>query len=82
MITDWMMPDLGGLELCRKIPARPQTPYAYFILLTAINLSRKNLHQAIIQGIDGFLQKFLNKETIWAHLHVTQRIVQDTTEIR
>jgi DNA-binding response OmpR family regulator len=82
IISDWMMPDMDGLELCRRVRARAQTPYTYFILLTAINPSRENLHKAMVEGIDDFLQKPLNKETIWARLHVAKRILHYTTEIR
>lgn len=82
VISDWMMPDMDGLELCRRIRSRPQTPYTYFILLTAIHPNRDNLQKAMLEGIDDFLQKPLSKETIWARLHVAQRILHYTTEIR
>ena len=34
VITDWMMPDVDGLELCRRIRARQRRPYTYIIILT------------------------------------------------
>ena len=82
IISDWMMPHMDGLELCRRVRSRAQTPYTYFILLTAIDPSRENLNKAMLEGVDDFLQKPLNKETIWARLHVAQRILHYTTEIR
>jgi DNA-binding response OmpR family regulator len=82
IISDWMMPDMDGLELCRKVRARAHTPYTYFILLTAIHPSRENLHKAMVEGIDDFLSKPLNRETVWARLHVAERILHYTTEIR
>ena len=36
VISDWMMPDLDGLELCRRIRAENRAKYTYIILLTAL----------------------------------------------
>lgn len=82
VISDWMMPEMDGLELCRRVRARAQTPYTYFILLTAINPSRENMHRAMLEGVDDFLCKPFDRETLWARLHVAQRILHYTTEIR
>ena len=35
VISDWMMPHMDGLELCRKIRQMEKTGYIYFIILTA-----------------------------------------------
>ncbi len=35
VISDWMMPEVDGLELCRRIRARGEKDYTYFMLLTA-----------------------------------------------
>src|SRR5437868_2450565 len=34
VISDWYMPEMDGLELCRRIRARTREPYVYFILVT------------------------------------------------
>ena len=36
IITDWIMPKLDGLDLCRMIRAHVQEKYAYIIFLTAL----------------------------------------------
>ncbi|MDZ4672894.1 MAG: response regulator, partial [Gemmatimonadota bacterium] len=36
VITDWMMPELDGLELTRRIRAMPKPRYTYVVLLTAL----------------------------------------------
>ena len=33
-VVDWMMPNLNGLELCKKIRAFEDKQYTYLILLT------------------------------------------------
>ncbi len=82
VVSDWMMPGMDGLELCRKIRARPKTDYTYFILLTAINTGRENLRQAMDAGIDDFLVKPLDREAIMMRLRVADRILEYSRQIR
>ena len=35
VISDWMMPEMDGLELCRRIRVTGKSGYIYFIILTA-----------------------------------------------
>ena len=82
VISDWMMPELDGLQLCGKIRARPKTDYTYFILLTAIHTGRENLRRAMSAGVDDFLTKPLDREAIMMRLRVAERIVEFTQQIR
>jgi len=36
VVSDWMMPRMNGVQLCRAVRARQGGPYTYFILLTAL----------------------------------------------
>jgi DNA-binding response OmpR family regulator len=82
VVSDWMMPGLDGLEFCRRVRARPKTPYTYFILLTALSTSAENYHLAADAGIDDFLTKPLNAATIQMRLRVAKRILWFTREIQ
>src|SRR5947208_13312609 len=35
VISDWYMPEMDGVELCRRVRARRDKPYVYFIMVTA-----------------------------------------------
>ena len=82
VVSDWMMPGMDGLELCRRIRSRSKTDYTYFILLTAINTGRDNLRQAMDAGIDDFLIKPLDREAIMMRLRVAERILDFARQIR
>ena len=82
VVSDWMMPKVDGLELCKKVRSRPKTDYTYFILLTAINTGRENLRKAMDAGIDDFLTKPLDREAVLMRLRVAERILEFTTQIR
>jgi phosphoserine phosphatase RsbU/P len=82
IVSDWMMPGVDGLDLCRKVRERPKTDYTYFILLTAVNTGRENLRHAMDAGIDDFLTKPLDREAILMRLRVAERILEYTTQIR
>jgi DNA-binding response OmpR family regulator len=82
IVSDWMMPGLDGLGLCEKVRARAQTPYTYFILLTANRTSADNYEMASAAGVDDFLTKPLDREAIRMRLRVAERILQYTAEIR
>ena len=82
IVSDWMMPGLDGLALCEKVRARADTPYTYFILLTANRASADNYQLPAAACVDDFLTKPLDREAIRMRLRVAERILQYTAEIR
>jgi DNA-binding response OmpR family regulator len=82
IVSDWMMPELDGLQFCRRVRERADRDYTYFILLTANHARRENLTLAMEAGIDDFLQKPLDREAIWMRLRVAERILSFTRQIR
>lgn len=81
IVSDWMMPGLDGLALCEKVRAT-ETPYTYFILLTANHTSAENYALAAAAGVDDFLTKPLDRTAIQMRLAVAERILKFTAEIR
>jgi CheY-like chemotaxis protein len=82
VVSDWMMPELDGLQLCRRIRELMDRDYTYFILLTANHAGRENLSMAMDAGIDDFLQKPLDREAIWMRLRVAERILAFNRQVR
>lgn len=82
VVSDWLMPGLDGLGLCNKIRGRKDTPYTYFILLTAQQPASENYALAMDSGVDDFLTKPLNRSVVRMRLRVAERILRFTTQIR
>jgi sigma-B regulation protein RsbU (phosphoserine phosphatase) len=81
VVSDWKMPMLDGLDLCRAIRAKG-TDYVYFILLTVAEATDENHDVALTAGVDDFLTKPLAKRELKSRIHVAQRIIQFTTQVR
>jgi DNA-binding response OmpR family regulator len=81
VVSDWQMPRLDGLDLCRRVRKR-EGDYVYFILLTHMEASEKNLEEATDAGVDDFLAKPINSTQLWMRLRVAERILGFTTEVR
>jgi two-component system response regulator HydG len=73
VISDWFMPGLDGLELCRRVRASPGQSYVYIILVTGTR-SRGNMPQAMEAGADDFLVKPVDPEELTVRLNVASRI--------
>lgn len=82
MVSDWQMPRLDGLELCRRVRARVGSEYVYFILLTSSNATEENRRAAADAGVDDFLSKPLVVPELWMRLRVAERILRYTTQVR
>ena len=82
IVSDWKMPNLSGLELCRRLRARAGEEYVYFILITANSADSANRIEAADAGVDDFLSKPLNVEELWMRLRVAERILQFATQVR
>ncbi|MFZ5806592.1 MAG: response regulator [Verrucomicrobiota bacterium] len=82
VVSDWMMPDLDGLELCSRIrkSASIDHKYTYFVLVTA-RTGKDHYLKAMEMGVDDFLTKPLNQEDLYIRLRVAQRILSFTKEI-
>jgi phosphoserine phosphatase RsbU/P len=74
VVADWLMPEMDGLELCRKIRATLERPYTYFILQTARH-GRESYLEAMDAGVDDFITKPVEAHELTARLRVAERIL-------
>ena len=74
VITDWMMPNVDGLELIREIRSRPNKNYIYIIMLTAKG-EKESLIQAMEAGADAFLSKPVDPDELNVSLMAARRVI-------
>lgn len=81
VLTDWVMPEMDGMELCRKIRARASSEeYIYTILLTSKD-EKSDLLRAMEEGADDYLAKPFDEQELRARLFVGKRIAQLQQEL-
>jgi diguanylate cyclase (GGDEF)-like protein len=69
-----MMPEMNGVELCRKIRAEISSRYVYVILLTAKTHRHERL-QGLNAGADDFIAKPIDSAELEVALKTAQRII-------
>ncbi|WP_371816555.1 MULTISPECIES: PP2C family protein-serine/threonine phosphatase [Leclercia] len=74
VISDWEMPEMDGLTLCREIRSRQIGHYIYVILLTARE-NPDDLTLGFDAGADDFLSKPVEQSELRARLHAGARIL-------
>jgi diguanylate cyclase (GGDEF)-like protein len=74
VITDWMLPELDGLELCRRIRKMDWPSYVFIILLTARG-AVDDIITGLDAGADDYLTKPFNKAELEARLRAGARIL-------
>jgi phosphoserine phosphatase RsbU/P len=82
IVSDWLMPEMDGLELCQRVRGRLKVDYTYFILLTSRTADQANQREAIEAGVDDFLSKPLDLQEIWMRLRVAERILRYATQVQ
>jgi len=81
VISDWMMPEVDGLELCQSVKTGLRESAPYFILLTAKGeLSDRLL--GLETGADDYLVKPCDQAELMARVRAGLRIVLLTRELR
>jgi putative two-component system response regulator len=74
VISDWEMPEVSGLELCRVIRGGGFNDYIYVILLTGYSGSQ-NIVEGMSAGADDFMSKPFNPGELLARLRAGERVL-------
>jgi two-component system, cell cycle response regulator len=81
VITDWSMPDISGLELCRRIRQDFQGFHSHLILLTS-NSDKEQVVEGLAAGADDYLTKPFHSGELVARVAVGRRIAALHREIQ
>jgi signal transduction histidine kinase len=76
VISDWLMPLMDGVELCRRVRRHMDRTggYTYVIFLTVLD-DKEHMHAAMQEGADDYLTKPLDPTELWTRLRVAARVM-------
>jgi DNA-binding response OmpR family regulator len=80
VILDWMMPDIDGVELCRRLRSLERTRNAYIVMVTSKD-RKQDIVTALEAGADDYLSKPFDPDELRARLHAGVRIRQLQDEL-
>jgi serine/threonine-protein kinase len=74
-ILDWQMPELDGVDICRRIRSSLNLPFIYTIILTSRD-TREDVVAGFESGADDFLVKPVDMTILRGRLSAAVRIVK------
>ena len=75
VISDWSMPNMDGLELCRRLRASEDGGgYVYVVLLTARSGSAETV-EGLAAGADDFIPKPFNPDELLLRVRIGERVL-------
>lgn len=74
-ILDWMMPQMDGAELCKRVRARQDRFYTYIMLLTG-RRQKEDVVQGLDAGADDYIVKPFEANELRARLRAGLRILE------
>ena len=75
IITDWEMPEMNGLELCRAVRTGNFAGYTFIILVTA-NDAKGQIIEGLEAGADDYITKPFNRAELIARINSGKRIIE------
>lgn len=80
VVSDWMMPEMDGIDLCRAIRSACRDDYVYVILLTG-KTSREDIIHGLNAGADEVLCKPFDFQILLGRIQVAERIIGMTMRL-
>ncbi|MDP6357794.1 MAG: response regulator, partial [Planctomycetota bacterium] len=74
VVSDWIMPNMDGVQLVRKIRETESNGYVYIIMLTAKS-GKEDLIEGMEAGADDFITKPFEKDELRVRLRAGERVI-------
>ncbi len=75
VILDWQMPELDGLEVCRRIRAHPEGDITFVLVVTARD-GADDLTAVLDAGADDYMSKPVTPDNLHARLRIAERRIE------
>ncbi|WP_216360829.1 HDOD domain-containing protein, partial [Acidithiobacillus marinus] len=73
ILLDWVMPEINGLDLCRRL--RREFGHRLYIVILTAHYNQSYAVEALEAGANDYLSKPIDRNTLLAKLAVAQQIV-------
>jgi diguanylate cyclase (GGDEF)-like protein len=73
-VLDWVMPELTGPEVCKRVRETLREPYTYILLLTSKNTKGETV-EGLEAGADDYIVKPFDQHELQVRLRAGQRII-------
>ena len=74
LVSDWVMPEMDGIQLCKSIRSREGIGFVYIIMVTA-NSEKDRVVEAFEAGANDFLMKPFHRQELLARVNAGMHIV-------
>lgn len=79
-ILDWEMPELDGVEVCRRVKEADTVTPPYILLLTSRD-SKNDIVKGFDAGADDYMTKPFNDNELRARVRVAERLVRTQSSL-
>ena len=73
ILLDVMLPDIDGLEVCRRLKADPRTSRSFVVLCSALRTDGNSVVQGVDAGADGYLSRPVENRELLARVQAYLR---------
>jgi len=80
VLLDWMMPEMDGYEVCRRIKQQEWGDRIYTIIVTGSRM-RDDLLRIVVAGADDYLIKPFDPLDLKIRVHAATRIIELRAEL-
>lgn len=74
-ILDWQMPEMDGIDVCRRVKSSQERPFTYVIMLTGRD-AEEDMVAGLDAGADDYLTKPVEPPILRSRLKAARRIVE------
>jgi serine/threonine protein kinase len=74
-ILDWQMPQMDGIDVCRRLKQSHSLPFTYIVMLTSRD-AEEDIVEGLDAGADEYLTKPVEPTVLRSRLKAAQRIVE------
>jgi DNA-binding response OmpR family regulator len=81
VVLDWQMPEIDGIELCRRVRAHPEGERTYLLMITA-RAQPEDLEHVLDAGADDYLPKPDTAADVLARMRIALKRMQSAARRR